>query len=126
MLLFIIDDIVQRTAVGIDGWDHDGNRIKIFIDVVGYVSDYPALAHVLDVLGHNASASCPSCTFRRRINNEETAYDYTDKVHALNSSRCRCLERHEAIRKSGIEDSAATFLGLSKSSDTSEKSAPLL
>jgi hypothetical protein len=33
-----------------------GENVTVFLDIVGYVGDYPAVTHALNVLGHNSRA----------------------------------------------------------------------
>jgi hypothetical protein len=44
------------TKTGIEGKDANGERVTIFLDIVGYIGDYPAVTHALDVLGQNFRA----------------------------------------------------------------------
>lgn len=75
MQLNLIDDIIEMTTFALDGWDSEGRHVKIFIDVVGYISDFLALTHVLNVLGYNAAELCLLCTFYRQRTNENSAMD---------------------------------------------------
>ena len=38
---YLIDDILKETVQGIPAIDADGNLVYIFIEVVGFVGDYP-------------------------------------------------------------------------------------
>lgn len=125
VLLSIIDDIVKMTTEGADGWDPDGNLVKIFIDIVGFIADYPAITHTLDVMGHNATAPCSLCTFRRQLMNNRTKYGYSTNIHAECTSDLRCWERHEALRSSGISAMGLQRLGMSSACKASTEISPL-
>jgi hypothetical protein len=56
ILQYIIQDIVNCSTTGVRGVDPCGNPVTIFIDVLGYIGDYPAVTHSLDLLGHNSRA----------------------------------------------------------------------
>ena len=65
ILQYIIQDIVKCSTTGVRGLDPWGNPVTIFIDVLGYIGDYPAVTHSLDLLGHNSRAPCHLCYFFR-------------------------------------------------------------
>lgn len=45
VLSFIINDVVDGTINGIDGSLPDGTPCKIFLDLAGFIGDYPEAAH---------------------------------------------------------------------------------
>ena len=128
VLQYIINDLVRATTFGIDGHTPDGSPIKIFIDVVGFVGDYPAAAATIDVLGHVSSAPCTLCTFRRQhaAVAEGSRHGYTTEVHAGNSSFLRHAERHFSLRKAGLSAHDANFLGMVHSERTRARNSPLI
>lgn len=48
----VIDDVVEGTVTGYDGFDPNGKSVRIFLDMVAFLGDYPATAAVSDVRGH--------------------------------------------------------------------------
>ena len=59
----IIDDLVEGSIIGFSCIDAFGAKVRCFIEVVGYLADYPASSAALDVTGHNSFAPCTHCTF---------------------------------------------------------------
>ena len=45
------------------GYTPAGDNVKIFVEIVAYVADYPAVGHAIDVIGHVGSALYTHCTF---------------------------------------------------------------
>jgi hypothetical protein len=68
VLRAIIPDIIEGTTDGFRTLDSNGKEVVVFLDVVGFVGDTPAVSHVLDVRGHNPLAPCPWCSFLRDVN----------------------------------------------------------
>lgn len=124
VLDYIIEDTIAMNTSGVDGWDPQGNRFKIFMDIMGFIADCPAMTHVMDASGHNATVSCSICSFVRQKSNSRTSHVYTTKVHYQNNSRSRCMEKHEEILKIGISENDVQFMGLSLL--FSSESTPLL
>lgn len=65
VLRAIIPDIIRGTTRGFTTVDGNGREVVVFLDVVGYIGDTPAISHVLDLRGHTALAPCPWCSFCR-------------------------------------------------------------
>ena len=61
----ILPDIIQGMAHGFLDIDADGVKRRIFLDLVGFMGDTPAINHFLDILGHTASCCCHLCRFIR-------------------------------------------------------------
>jgi hypothetical protein len=102
ILQYIIQDIVKCSTTGVRGVDPWGNPVTIFIDVLGYIGDYPAVTHSLDFLGHNYWASYHLCSFilQDRIGPTDLPYyGYTTFVHRLATSFCRSIERMKILRE---------------------------
>ncbi len=66
VLTAIIADVVEGMTKGFLDVDAEGNMRRIFLDLVGFVGDTPALNSSLDILGHNACACCHLCRYVRR------------------------------------------------------------
>jgi hypothetical protein len=54
IIQYIIQDIVKCSTIGVRGVDPWGNSVTIFIDVIGYIGDYPAVTRSLDFIGRNS------------------------------------------------------------------------
>lgn len=117
ILHYIVDDLVTAASEGIDGTTPGGERVKIFVDVVGFLWDYPAATSMLGVLGHNASAPCTICTFRRlnASKAKRSRYGYKTHVHANKTSLERHAKPHLSLQRSGIQDRDEKFLGIAYS-----------
>ncbi len=115
---FIVDDLVHGTVCGICGYTPQGQRVGIFLDVVGFIGDYPASSSVTDVIGHTGRSPCTHRSSRRlhREEAEGSRFGYTTNIHAENSAFLRSAERHKSLRDAGIDSEDATKLGLSQSS----------
>ena len=108
---YIINDLVDAAVNGISSTDPFGNRCRIFVDVVGFVADYPASSDILDVMKLGALAPCTHCTFRRRKLKTESRYAFTVDVHSSNSSFTRGLHRTKLLRKQEFSKEFAEYLG---------------
>jgi len=117
-----IPDIVQCTTTGITDTDASGNEVTIFIDVVGYIGDYPAVTHTLDVLGHMARAPCHLCSFQRddRSGPNAPQYGFTTKIHSRTSSFTRSRGRIERVRKGCPDTDQLRVLGLKPTTETND------
>jgi hypothetical protein len=100
ILAELIPDILQGTTEGFLLRDADGDCITVFLDVIGFIGDYPAITHALDTLGHNACAPCHLCVFQRDegIETGGSRYGYTTDAHARSSAFVRTLARVQAAR----------------------------
>ncbi len=61
----IFDDILHGMTTGFEDYDADGRKRRIFLDLVAFLGDTPALNSFLDVLGHTSNACCHLCRFTR-------------------------------------------------------------
>jgi len=61
----IVDELVACAKVGKDAIDADGNRRKIFVDVVNVLGDTPGLNTFLDFGGHSGDAFCHKCNISK-------------------------------------------------------------
>ncbi len=66
VLRAITQDITEGMTDGFLDIDAEGNKRRIFLDLVGFIGDTPALNSFLDVLGHNAIACCHLCRYVRQ------------------------------------------------------------
>jgi hypothetical protein len=99
----IIPDIIRGTTEGFKALDANGMEVVVFLDVVGFIGDTPAIAHVVGALrGHNGLAPCTWCTFKRNNNqvHKGSRYGAPVTVNSRHSSFTRFGHRasifHEA------------------------------
>jgi hypothetical protein len=122
VLLHVIPDIVKCTTDGVEGKTAFGESVTIFLDIVAYIGDYPAVSHVLDVLGHTARAPCHLCSFVRQDRTGDDGlkyYGYSTTVHSRASSFCREARRVKSVRHSECPSSTLQLLGLKQFMDES-------
>ena len=122
VLDFIIPDIINGIINGIETVDAEGRTVTIFLDVVGFIGDYPESAKVIDLMNHAARAPCTHCSFRHRKLENAANYAYSLAIHSYHSSFGRTLRKTLALRSSNISAEELTFLGMRQGSieDVSE------
>ena len=100
--------------------DFFGSEITAFVDIVGYIGDYLAVTHTLDVLGQNAGTPSHLCTLRNysEKGTGESDYAYTTKNHSRNSAFCRDYDRMESIMHDLVRNEDFQFIGLKSRSQT--------
>lgn len=98
-VLAVVDDMVISMVDEVSGYDPDCNDVKIFLDVVVFIPDYPVLSHLVAFLGHNDSAPCSLCTLRRQPAVDSSMYESSSQIHAESSADLRCWERQKALRQ---------------------------
>jgi hypothetical protein len=87
----------------------------VFIDIVGYIGDNPAVTHALDVLGHNSRPPCHLCGFLKQDRSGTEGlhyYGYSTSVHSRASSFCRDCKRIKSVRSGLVSSSLLQTLGL--------------
>jgi hypothetical protein len=123
ILQYIIQDIVKCSTTGVRGVDPWGNPVTIFIDVLGYIGDYPAVTHSLDLLGQNSRATCHLCSFIRQVRIGPTdlpCYGYTTSVHSKATSFCRSIDRMKILREENTATQELNTLGFQPTFDVIE------
>ena len=126
LMLHIIPDLLKASTEGVEGYTPDGESVRIFIDVVGFLGDYLESTHTVDLLGHRANAPCTACSLRKYKGGECSSLGYSSLLHASNSSVLRTGERHLALRESGIDDEDCNLLGMFGNERVDSKTCPLL
>ena len=66
VIKIIMKDLEKAVKEGVVGVDPDGRNVRIFIDTVSLIGDFPPAAAFTDVLGHTATAVCKIFTMRHR------------------------------------------------------------
>ena len=110
----VTEDIAKSASVGIPVEMPDDTVVQLFVDIVGYVGDYQAMVHLLDVTGVNGVAPCNFCTFRRANTGthgddgstvcELSSYGYSTSIHSANLSFRRSKERMTMWRSIADDD----------------------
>jgi hypothetical protein len=114
VLLYIIPDTVKCTMTGVQGMNDNGGNFTVCFDIIGYIGDYPAFTHALDVLGHSSRAPCHLCAFLRqdRTRTEGLNYcGYSTSVHSRDSSFCRDGKRIKNVRSGLVSSSLLQTFG---------------
>ncbi len=88
-------------------------KIRIFLDLVGFIGDTPAINSVLDVLGYTSSSCCHLCKMMRRSNSIVGSRYARRDYHAFSSSVCRGMYQHTAVRDCGANPENLRLLGIS-------------
>jgi hypothetical protein len=100
---------------GVQGMNANGENVTVPLDIVGYIGDYPAVTHALDVLGHNSRAPCHLCAFLRQYRTGTEGLNYygrSTSVHSSASSFCRDGKRIKSVRSGLVSSSLLQTLGL--------------
>ena len=109
----IVDDIVRGATTGFEGTDPFGGRVKVFLDLLANVGDYPAASACSDLMGHTANTPCSVCTFPRRKGTGTGELVYSSGIHSRRLSNIRFDERMRAIRSEGaLSDHVRKSLGV--------------
>lgn len=113
VISFIIDDMVKGCTDGFVCFDAFGERVTVFLDILGFVGDYPASTAVVDLKGHNALSPCTVCGFT--INNSPwlTTYAFTTSITSRHSAYRRTQQRSLSLREVGLTADQGKVLGMS-------------
>jgi hypothetical protein len=115
-------NIVNCTMTGVQEMNAKGEKVTVFLDIVGYIGDFPAVMHALDALGHNSRAHCHLFAFLRhdRTGTEGfNYYGYSTSVHSRASSFCREDKRIKSVRRGFMTSSLVQTLSLKSTVDES-------
>lgn len=117
---YIINDIVTGSTSGIESVDAYGNEVIIFLDISGFIGDYPASSAAVDLKGHTASVPCTHCIFPRQVLMGSSMYSYSTVFHSGHSAFRRSQKRAFSVRSFGLSKSLAKNLGM-KFFDSTDK-----
>lgn len=109
---YIIKDIVDGSVSGIESIDAYGNDVLIFLEITGFVGDYPASSAAIDVKGHTSSTPCTHCTFPRQVLMGSSMYAYATVFHSGHSAYRRSQKRSFSVRAFGLSKTVAKNLGM--------------
>lgn len=108
----IMDDVVETARHGIPGMDPVGRHVRIFIDVVNLLGDYPQVAKYTDILGHGADAMCSLCFVRKRKKRSLPANNYGNGIHSARVGYARFDGRTHSIRQAAPHPELVRILGM--------------
>lgn len=114
----IIDDLVEGSLHGFTTIDAFGHNVPVFLDVLGFVGDYPASSSVVDVSGHTSICPCTHCTFVREKHDGKATYVQTTSITSSNASYRRVQSRTAAVRANNFSDEQRKLLGLKDIEDS--------
>lgn len=129
ILNILSEDLVDSCLNGFLCIDAFGSQVRCFLEVVGYVADYPASSAALDVKGHNAFSPCTHCSFHYCTADNASKYSYTGSVNSSHSAHRRTQDRFHSLHRAGFTDEEAKMLGLKAASVeifNNKSAAPLL
>lgn len=109
---YIIEDLVSGSIEGFQCVDAYGATVRGFLDIVGFIGDYPSASAVVDLNGHTSTAPCTNCGFNFNKSADLPVYAYTTSVTSRNSSYRRTQNRTEAIRAAELTTGALKTLGM--------------
>jgi len=118
VLAAIMNDLLQGATEGFPVCSPDGEQVQLFLDVVGFVSDYPACAKLLDSKGVTGLAPCTHCTIQQFAGQdfrEASKHGYTTSIHSKNSCSMRSVRKHRAMHDAGISEDGHKRLGINDS-----------
>ena len=129
-LKIVCNDIAGSGTTGIDTFDGDGVPIKVFVQAVAYIGDFLEIAHISDLLGHNADSACHLCFFRKqKLDPYRSAHGYTTELNCTDTSSFRSEPRMKAIRESNGTDKdrnrLLNHLGMESASSRMTCNSPL-
>ncbi len=113
LLEYIVDDILEGVTSGFDSFDPYGKKVKVFLDPVAIIGDYPAVSSSTDVAGHTADAFCSFCAVRKRKGGQHPQILFTNKLHSRRASLTRFDERMKIIRSERPPPAVKKHLGIS-------------
>jgi len=114
-------DIVHGTCRGFKVTDAEGVTRTIFLDIVGFFGDTPALNSTIDVRGHNATSCCHLCSYIRGDKNLTKAR-YTALTYGSQSTSSIRLDwKHSAVRSNSSCADLLQRLGMKSNWNNLEK-----
>lgn len=121
----IVPDIGKGALEGLMSTDPYGLPIRIFLDPIGFMADYPAASSVLDFKYHTADAPCTLCSFTRNKNIVGADYAYTTAVTSRRMGTARYMEISHAIRHTGMKDVSSKYMGVREGGAQILQNSPL-
>ncbi len=106
------DDIIRGMTDGFVDIDANGEKRRIFLDLVGFIGDTPALNAALDVLGHNSTSCCHLCRYSRRSSTLVGSRYTACTSHGNVSGLARGYHQHRAVRDCSPGPEPCRLLGM--------------
>jgi len=124
----LIGKLVEGTVDGIETYSPDGTPVTIFLDLLGFLTDFHESSDGVGTFQHNGVAGCNLCSFRRDqgTNPTEAAYAFSTDSHSSNSSVQRTTTRQTDILRSNPPDADLTHLGIHSYRTDEDPPYPLL
>ncbi len=112
ILKSIFDDVLHGLTRGFVDYDADGRKRRIFLDLVGFLGDTPALNSFLDVLGHTSTACCHLCRYVRGSSTLIGSRYTAGHSHGMISHAMRTYFQHAAVRDCAAQAETCRILGM--------------
>ena len=122
----IEEDLVKAGCEGISIVDPHGNVAKVFVDMVSFFADYPAVTSMCDVRGHTGTSFCTFCSMQKREDICGRNLLYSSLMHSRRMGFMRFDARTTAVRSGDPPPDLSKALGLSKQDTTVAAEAPLV
>ncbi len=106
-------------TTGFNDYDADGKKRRIFLDLVGFIGDTPALNHYLDVLGHTAVSYCHLCRFSRGSKSLLGSRYGSNEAYGMLPNVMRGFFQHMAVRDCGAKAENCRHNGMKPASTPS-------
>lgn len=112
MLREIGKELQVRMTDGFLTEDANGEKVHVFLDLVGVLGDTPGLNGILDVLGHNAHSCSHKCSFDIRSDGRLVNPYIANHGSWLRTATRRTSWRHLALRKMNAPENIMDILGV--------------
>ncbi len=112
LLKVLHEDIVKGMTEGFTDYDATGQKCRIFLDLVGFLGDTPALNSSLDTLGHTSTAFCHLCRYRKQPTTFPGSQNAGSGSHGHLTGTARSFYIHAAIRDSKAQKETCRLLGM--------------
>ena len=126
VLKLLLGDIRRGATAGVDGVDPYGRTVRIFLDPVTFLADYPAAAKCTDSYGHTGNAYCTHCTNIKRAAPGGSKILSTPMNHSRRVGFHRSDARLSAIRKTRLKSDVYRNLGIKSGDEQSSQDLPLV
>lgn len=108
----VAEDIKKGGREGFEDYDAEGKPRRIFLDLLGFVGDTPAINDCLDVRGHSANSPCHQCHFQKHAVGVTTSHFAPCNATGAKTASRRTSKRHAAVRSCEIGKINHVLLGL--------------
>ena len=125
VLKLLLGNIRRGATAGVDGVDPYGRTVRIFLDPVTSLADYPAAAKCTDSYGHTGNAYCTHCTNIKRAAPGGSKILSTPMNHSRRVGFHRSDARLSAIRKTRLKSDVYRNLGIKSDDEHSSQDLPL-